>query len=356
MAISDFAGKAQTVLGLIDPDTLGITLPHEHLIMEHVKANFVEPTHPEDSAMAYKPVCMETLHWLRYHHTQSTDNMNLLDEQEAIDEAMLFKKAGGGTIVDVTNIGISRDPEALVRVSKATGLNVIMGSGYYLATSHPDDMSDKSEDEIVADIVHDVNVGVSNTGIRAGLIGEIGVSWPIHENEAKSLRASAIAQKITGAPLNIHPGRVNNKSALEIIEILSNAGAALTRTVISHIDARVRDQNIRCEIASTGCYMEYDVFGWTGIPPAALYPDADIDVPNDIQRIHEIMQLVERGFIKQILISQDICFKTWRSRYGGHGYAHILNHMVPVMLSKGMTQEQINIIMIDNPKRMLTFC
>ena len=87
MAISKFAGKAQTVLGLMDGTELGVTLPHEHLIMEHVTANFNEPTNADGKAMAQKPVSLEILHWLQYHRAGNRDNMNLLDEPEAIAEA-----------------------------------------------------------------------------------------------------------------------------------------------------------------------------------------------------------------------------------------------------------------------------
>ena len=355
MRTSKLAGKAQTVLGLVDPDDLGISLPHEHLIMDHVSANFVEPEDSNDAIMARKSVCLETLHWIHHHHTQNIDNMQLLDEKEAIEEARIFKEVGGGTIVDVTNFGISRDAKALTRISRATGLHIIMGTGYYLAPCHPADMQAKSEDEIVGEIVKDINEGVDDTKIRAGIIGEIGASWPLHENEKKSIRAAVCAQKITGAPLNIHPGRANNKSALDIIEILDSVGADFSRTVISHIDVRVRDHSVRCQIGKLGCYLEYDAFGWEGLPPMSLYRGSDIDIPSDIQRIQEIMQLIDEGFIKQILISQDVCFKAWRVRYGGKGYAHISKYIIPVMLSKGMTQDQIDTIMIHNPKRMLTF-
>ncbi len=355
MAISKFAGKAQTVMGLVEPDDLGVSLPHEHLIMEHVSANFVKPEDPFGEAMSNKPVCLETLHWIHYHHAQNVDNMQLIDEQEAIEEVKMFKEAGGGTVVDVTNFGIGRDAKALTRISKATGLHIIMGTGYYLATCHPADMSAKSEDKIVQEIVRDINEGVDDTGIRAGIIGEIGASWPLHENERKSIRAAARAQQITGAPLGIHPGRANNKSALEIIEILNGVGTDFTRTVMSHIDVRVRDHSIRCQIGKLGCYLEYDTFGLEGLAPLSLYDGSDIDFPSDLQRIQEIMQLIDEGFIKQILISQDICYKTWRARYGGKGYSHISKYIVPAMLSKGMTQEQIDTIMIHNPKRILTF-
>ena len=218
MPVSSFAGKAQTVLGLIEGNELGITLPHEHLFIDHAKANFHEPDVASERALSYKPVSLGILSWLRYHLTANLDNLRLLDEQEAIDEAMLFKKAGGNTIVDLTNIGSGRDPKALARVSRATSLNIIMGSGYYMEASHPPDMSEKTEGEIAEEIVRDITVGVHDSGIRAGIIGEIGCSWPLQENEKKVLRATARAQQITGAPLNVHPGR-KKEAVFEIIEL-----------------------------------------------------------------------------------------------------------------------------------------
>jgi len=355
MSKSKFARKVQTVLGLVNPEDLGVTLPHEHLFIDHVSANFTEPSNASDKAMAHKLVNLETLHWLHYHTMENIDNMQLLDEQEAIDEAMLFKKAGGATIVDLSNVGAARNPKALARVSRATGINIIMGAGYYLSGSHPKDMSEKKDEEIVNEIVRDITEGVEDTQIRAGIIGEIGCSWPLLDNEKKSLLAAVRAQKLTGAPLNIHPGRKNNIAVLEIVKILENAGADLSRIVISHIDVRVRQHSARRELGKAGCYLEYDTFGWEGIAPLSLYRNSDIDIPNDTQRIYEILQLINEGFLNQILISQDICYKTRRARYGGKGYAHISNYIVPLMLSKGITDKQINTIMVKNPKNMLTF-
>ena len=203
--------------------------------------------------------------------------------------------------------------------------------------------------------MRDVNTGVDDTTIKAGLIGEIGCSWPLHPNEKKALKAAAKAQKLTGAPLSVHPGRKNDIAALEIVEIVDKAGGDLSRLIICHIDGRVRTHKARVEIAKAGAYLEYDTFGWEGYVPLTLYVDAGIDLPNDVQRIYEIMKLIDEGYLKQIIFSQDICYKSWRAKYGGRGHAHILNNAVPVMLSKGMTQKQIDTIMIDNPKRLLTF-
>ena len=352
MQISKFAGKAQTVLGLVEGKDLGVTLPHEHLVLDG-KAVYTEPSGATNRGLADKAVGMGNLSWLRYHPYENLDNVRLLDEQEAIDEAMLFKKAGGNTIVDATSIGLGRDPKALARISRTIGLNVIMGAGYYTAPSQSPEMSSKTEEEITEEIVRDITIGVDDSGICAGIIGEIGGSWPLQDNERKVMRAAAYAQQLTGASINIHPGR-KTEAPLEIVEILDDAGADLSRVIMSHIDARIRDHSRRCELAKTGCFIEYDLWGWEGHFPS--YWTADLlDLPNDTQRVYEIRQLIDEGYLNQILISHDICTKSRRVCYGGWGYAHISNYVVPMMLKRGLTQAQINIIMVENPKRMLCF-
>ena len=194
MSTPKLTGKIQTVLGTIVPERLGITLPHEHIICDGASW-FVEPSEATTKAMVHHPVTLDILWWLRYHLFQNLDDMQLLDEQEAIDEILRFKYAGGNSIVELSNIGLGRDPMALVRISRATGLNVIMGSGYYIAASHKPDMDAKTEEEITEEIVQDITEGVGDTKIRAGIIGEIGTSWPMTKNELKSLRAAARAQK-----------------------------------------------------------------------------------------------------------------------------------------------------------------
>ncbi len=350
MSRSELTGKVQTVLGLIAPEDLGITLPHEHLV-SNGSCWFVEPGEATEKAMVHHPVTLDILWWLRYHLFQNMDDLLLLDEQEAIKEAIHFKLAGGNSIVELSNIGLGRDPAALARISRATGLNIIMGSGYYLAVSHGPGMDAKTEEEITDEIVRDIMVGVGDSGIRSGIIGEIGCSWPLADNERKSLCAAARAQQLTGAALNVHPGQ-GEEAAMEIVKILDDAGADLTRTVIDHIDRAVRDPEDRIKLAKTGCYLEYDLFGREGYYPIH---HRVIDLPNDAQRINEIIELINKGYLSQILISQDIWNKTQRCAYGGWGYAHILRDTLPVMRVKGMTEEQVHTIMVANPRRLLTF-
>ena len=344
------SGKVQTVLSLIAPDELGVTLPHEHLMCD-LSCMVIEPDDETGKALMGHPVTMDNLWRLRYNFYHNIDVYLFLDEQEAINEAMHFKSAGGNSIVDVTPYNIGRHPAALARISRTTGLHVIMGSGYYMQISLSPEMDTKTEDEITEEIVRDITVGVGDSDIRAGVIGEIGCSWPLTNNERKSLRAAARAQRITGAPLHVHTG-YPEEAPMEMIKIVEKVGGDLTRTVIDHIDRTVRDPNNRIELANTGCYLEYDLFGREGYYPMQRRL---IDFPNDTQKINEIIDLIDKGYLNQILVSQDICNKTNRCAYGGWGYAHILRNTLPVMRAKGITEEQIHTLMVDNPRRLFTF-
>jgi len=206
--------------------------------------------------------------------------------------------------------------------------------------------------------VRDITVGVGNTGIRAGIIGEIGIDWPMRDEERMSLRASARAQKETGAPLNIHPGN-SPDSPFQILEELDGAGADISRVVIDHVASRLFDHDTRVKLARTGCYLAYDDFSFEGwYPGRMVLSEANpikCDLPNDAERINQIMVLIDEGFLNQILISHDHCLKHRLWYYGGPGYAHILENVVPLMREKGMPEEHIHALLIENPKRFLQF-
>jgi len=147
--------QAQTVLGRVSADALGITLPHEHLLLD-ASVCFVEPPEADLRKIAHEPVSLENVSWVLYHQYNNLDNIRLLDEELIIKEVMLYKKEGGGTIVDVTNTGLGRDPLAIARISRTTGMHVIMGSGYYVGESQGSEMDRKREEEIAAEITADI--------------------------------------------------------------------------------------------------------------------------------------------------------------------------------------------------------
>jgi hypothetical protein len=226
VSIPALQGKAQTVLGPVPPETLGKTSTHEHFLLDFT-LRFKPPAEASQRYKAYEPVSMENLGWVRYNPLGNYDNLVATDEEVAISEAMLFKRAGGDTIVDTTSIGIARDPLALARISRATGINVVMGSGYYVDAVHPEGMDEKTEDQIAEEIVADITTGVGSTGIKSGIIGELGCSWPLTDNERKVLRAGARAQRETGASISIHPGW-HEDEPFKILDLLEEAGADLT--------------------------------------------------------------------------------------------------------------------------------
>ena len=160
MSTHGLSGKIQTVLGPIDPDLLGVTLSHEHLLWD---ASFLYQE-PDDKTIGHEPVKMENLDWLKRHGLNSVDNLKQLEEDVAIDELRLYKKAGGGAMVDMGNNGLHRNPLGLARISKATDVHIIMGSGYYIGASHPPDLFRRSVSELSEEMNRDILVGVGETG------------------------------------------------------------------------------------------------------------------------------------------------------------------------------------------------
>ena len=350
MSPSKSAGEVQAVLGNIPPDNLGVTLTHEHVFI-HFKPLSLEPEEGSRKGLAMKPVTIDDVGWIRGNWAMNYENLGLYDEELMMKEVTRFYRAGGQSLVDATNRGIGRDPLALARVSRATGLNIVMGSGYYLESFQPAGWTEIDEDRMMEEIVEDVTEGVGDTGVRSGIIGEIGCSWPWTETERRSVRAGARAQVKTGAPLLIHPGR-HPSAPLEIVRGIEAAGGDVSRTIMSHVCRTISDYPTLKELADTGCYIEYDLFG----AEQAFYPLAQsFTMPNDGTRVDNIIRLIEDGHLNQVVVAHDTAWKTRLHSYGGHGYAHLLENVVPIMRGKGMSREQIDAIFVENPKRVLQF-
>ena len=344
------SGKVLTVLGPIEPAKAGITLTHEHLFIDF-RAVFQEPEGVTARRMAREKISLENLWWVRYNWNSSQDNLVIEDEAVTIREAAEFFRAGGSTIVDVTTVGLHRDPDALVRVSRATGLNVVMGAGFYVGMTHSEWLKKASVDEVAAAIIRDIDAGVDGTGVRAGIIGEIGCSWPWQESEKKVVQAAALAQQETGAPLLIHPGR-NERAPVEILNAVAEWGGDLTRTVMGHIERTIYDRGVLKEVAQSGAYVNFDLFGHE----SSYYPFApESHMPSDHERIEMVSYVMGLGRQDRILLAHDICSKHRLKAYGGHGWDHIVARVAPRMRRSGFSEEQLRMVLVDNPTRMLTF-
>ena len=343
-------GRVQTVLGAITTEQMGITLPHEHLLIDF-KVMFSEPAAASDKGRAWEPVSLANLGWVRQNFNANLDNLRLLDERVAADEIALFKNAGGSTVVDPTPKTLARDPLALARIARATGLHVVMGSGYYVHASHPPDMDRRTVDDLARELIADVSVGVGDTGVRAGLLGEIGTTSPWTENEQKVLRAAVIAQRDTGAPLMIHPGR-HPKMPMELAEFVQKEGGDLRRTIMCHIDRTIADIKAVIDLAQTGIWLEYDLFGLEN----SFYPyNPSFDMPNDGGRMAHVLALIAAGHRDQVLMSHDIAYKTSLVAYGGYGYHHLLLNVVPRLRAKGVDDAGLRRLLVENPARAFAF-
>ena len=358
--IPNMAGKAMTVRGPIDPSQLGVTLTHEHLFLELTKR--LEPgydTPATEAALWDQKLTLDNLYLARERKPIRETN-RYTDVQLAIVEASHYRDAGGNTIVDVTSKGLRPDPLAMRRVSYATGLNVVMGTGWYQKMLHPEDMDQRTVEDMTEEIIRDIAVGVGQTGIRAGIIGEVGVEGnPITPNEAKSIRAAARASRATGAAITFHYGG-RGREKLQTLTIIGEEGGDLSRTIMGHSDNIADDLPLMKELLERGVYIEFDLLGKLGVP-LAYRPTTLVAGPGarnhsvDAVVAEGIVNLVEAGYEDRILLSHDVFPRLQLKSYGGTGYSFILEKFLPHLRTMGVSEEQVNKFAVENPKRVLAF-
>ena len=342
-------GKVMTVLGPINPIEVGNTTTHDHVLI-NFQAILTDPLNPLDKKYMEEKISLENIGWVRFNWSSSRDNLVYEDEEKAYEELGHYKNSGGQTIVDVTNIGLGRNPNKLRNISKKTGVNIVMGSGFYVELAQKKGYAKDGIESIFEIIMDDIKFGADKTDIRSGIIGEIGCSWPWTDNEKLSMEASVMAHKETGLPLLIHPGR-NELAPLEIINYIYNLGADLSNVVMGHVDRTIFDFNILKDTSETGVYINLDLWGHDS-PFYPLAPEAYM--PGDHERLDMVEFLIENSFEDNILLAQDICTKHRLKKFGGHGFDHLLKRIVPWMKSRNIDKENIDKMMIKNPQTMLT--
>jgi len=354
--------QVQTVLGNIDSSDLGITLTHEHLLIDSIDALWSEPEDEYKRQFVDQRVQMSNLGVVRRSPSISRDNLVMDDIEVAVAEAREFKAAGGKSLVDVTTRGIGPNPKALVRISRETGLNIIAGTGYYVARSHPADVRTRSVDQLAVEFIRDITTGIDGSDVRSGVMGELGVSIEMTEDEEKILRAASKASLETGCPISVHitpPGR----EGLKALDIFERGGVNLARVNIGHLDTN-SDLEYHKRIAERGCFVSYDQFGlqyddWEQVPgpesPSSTSSSLSLEFPRDSERVRFVIEMCKSGFQDRLLLSQDVAEKVDLRSFGGHGYDHILRVIIPMLRKRGLKQSQIDAILIDNPKRFLAF-
>lgn len=344
-------GRIRTVTGAIEPAALGRTSIHEHLLTILDGVAFRPVDTDEGRAFAEAAVTLATRWWVRQQWVSVRDNLRLTDESTAIAEVARFAAVGGGAIADPTTDGIGRDPDALARISRATGVQVVMGAGYYVHGSHPGWIESAGEAAIADEIVGDLMEGLGQDRIRAGFIGEIGCSWPMTPRERRVLRAAGLAQRASGAPLMVHPGR-DPAAPDEILAVLDDIGADLERTTICHLERTVAGADQLLELGRRGVWLSLDCFGLE----TAFYPlNPRVVMPNDGGRLALAETVIAAGLGGRLLLAQDVCQKHRLAAFGGHGYDHLLRDVVPMLVARGQPPAVADALVKANPARFLAW-
>ncbi len=336
----------QTVLGPVDAKDLGVTMMHEHLMLDGRKGFYEHPT-ASGVEFGRQPVSPGILHRLRQDPYSNRDNCGLLDETAATEEVTRFRDAGGHTVVDPTCHGIGRDPGALARIARRTGLNIVMGTGYYLERTHPPELAEMTIDDIRRVIVRDIEEGDPDSGAKSGFIGEIGVGPNFTPNEEKSLRGAARAQADTGVALSIHlPGW--ERLAHRVLDVVAEEGGNLERTVLDHMNPSGHDVDYQTSLADRGAWLEYDMIGLD-----YYFANEDSQSPSDEENARAISRLIDKGYAGSLLLSQDVFLKMMLTRHGGNGYAYVLEHFVPRLRRHGVPEAAIRKMLVANPAKVL---
>ena len=307
---------AQTVRGAIDPSELGVTLPHEHtqIALWHI-AN-------------------------RWDYWQLTR-----DEPVILEELAAFRNAGGGTLVDLTLVGVGRDPGWLRTLSERSGLNLVMGCGWYRTAYYPPEalIDRRSTDDLATELILEITQGVGDTGIRPGIIGEIGTDKPwLTGEEERVHRAAARAAKATGLAITTHA--VLSDVGRAQLRVFEEEGVDPARVVIGHADSYPHLDHY-LSIVETGASVEFDFLGMSFSAVERLGEGRVIDL---------LLELLSRGHAQRILLSQDVCHDSQLRRYEGHGYTYLAETFLPRLRARGVSDAEIRTLTVDNPRRLLT--
>lgn len=309
------APRVMTVSGPIPPDRVGFTLPHEHTGI-HL-----------------------------WHVPDRWDYWELTPDEQAIgDELRDFRRRGGSTLVDLTSPGVGRDPERLRRLASRTNVQVVMGCGWYRQSYYPAEalIDRRSVDDLAAELIREFTDGVGEGRVHPGIIGEIGTDKPwVSALEERVHRAAARASRETGMAISTHG--VMSPVGLAQLRIFEEEGVDPERVVIGHADSYpVLDHYLA--ILDRGANLEFDFIGHRFASEEAAEPGL----------VQLIVELLERGYAGQLLLSQDVCHNSQLKANGGFGFTYLQQHFLPTLRTAAVGEGEIARMTIDNPRRILT--
>lgn len=298
-----------TVTGPLEAAALGVTLMHEHVILDHEKS--------------YRGGFVARLE----------------DPDVAVEELGRFRDAGGSALVELTTGDIGRDPALLRRIAESSGVHIVASTGYYTEQVYRPEVYELTVDRLAQRMIDEITVGIADTGVRAGIIGELGTfRRHITPAEERVFRAAARAQQETGVAISTHT-YWGGELGIEQARVLVDEGVAPDRIVIGHLGDR-RDNDHYARIGDEGVWLQFDHIGKS-------------EYLADRQRARMIADMVRRGFTDRLLLSCDVSYRSELATFGGIGYAHLPSVFVPLLREEGLDEATIATILVDNPRRVL---
>ena len=258
-----------------------------------------------------------------------------LDQYALIrDEMSELMRLGVRNIVEMTNRYMGRNPSFMLDLMRDTGINVIACTGYYQHAFFPEHVATRSEQALAQEMIDEIEIGIDDTALKAGIIAEIGSSeGVITELEAKVFAAAAIAHNATGRPISTHTSF--STMGLEQLALLKRHGVDLSRVVIGHCDLKDNLDDI-LRMIDLGARVQFDTIGKNN-----YYPDK--------KRIAMLLALRDKGLLDRVMLSMDVTRRSHLKANGGNGYGYLMTTFVPQLFQAGFSQADVDVMLRTNP-------
>ncbi len=315
----------ETARGPIADDALGRTLMHEHVFIVdmEIRQNYPESWGDDDVRVA-----------------------------SAVSKLNELKSLGIDTVVDLTVLGLGRDIPRVAEVARRTDVNIVVAAGVWTLDTishyfdHRTAASSGGVDPMVNFFVHDILEGIADSGVKAGILKCAVDAEGLTPANERVLRAVAKTHRITGAPITTHTHALS-RVGLDQQRVFREEGVDLSRVVIGH-SGDTTDLGYLEALLAEGSTLGMDRFGVN-----ALLPFED--------RVNTVVELVRRGYAEQIVLSHDAsCYNhhlpddiVERSQQDWH-FRHIPEAVLPALRERGVTEAEIDQMLVGNPRRILT--
>lgn len=369
--------KITTVRGDINPNELGFTSMHEHTLCDArlikdaqlamFPPGFLPPIPPEK--LAFKP---ENFAFFRTGLMHFSEEQDLVDDVDyMIKEVNAFKAVGGNSLCDCSPVGVRGNLHDIKKVSEATGVNIVHGSGIYLVAGRPPEFKERSEEFLTSYFEKEVSEGMDGTGIKPGFLkcalGTMSPDGTAEENELTAFKALAKIAAENGMSLHLHAtGPLPCDEIIAAIDIvLDECGIKPDRLLVCHTDSALSSEysvfsymtdfdykkdvntDYQEKLLDRGINIGYDSWGFQ-------YTGPTIYLPDDYDKVKGLVHLLNKGYASQIVLGHDVAGKFWGLYNGSYGFTRFPEFVLPLLQMFGF-EDAINKLTVENPARILAY-